>query len=233
MDYRIAICDDQKEDREFAQGCVLQWAKERGFDVEVEQFPSGDAFLFRYGEDKAWDILLLDVEMPGCSGVELAKRLRQESKLLQIVFLTGYSDYIAEGYDVSALHYLLKPVSEKKLRSVLDRAVERLKRDGRSLLLELPGELVRVPLYEVEYLEVRGNYVTIHTREDTYTVKKPLSAMERELDNRFHRVGRSFIINLNKVRKVTKKEALLLSGASVPLPRGAYKPLNQAIIQKL
>ncbi|MGI6254400.1 MAG: LytR/AlgR family response regulator transcription factor [Acutalibacter sp.] len=233
MDYRIAVCDDQQEDRQLVQELALEWAKSRGFDVEVRQFSSGDAFLFQYTEDKAWDILLLDVEMPGCSGVELAKQVRRKNKLTQIVFVTGYSDYIAEGYDVSALHYLLKPVNREKLFSVLNRAVERLKRDGRSLLLELPEELVRVPLYQVEYLEVRQNYVTVHTAETAYTVKKTLTAMERELDDRFFRVGRSFILNLSKVQKVTKREAVLLSGETVPLPRGGYDALNRAIIQKL
>ena len=100
-------------------------------------------------------------------------------------------------------------------------------------MLELPGELVRVALREIEYVEVRQNYVTVHTGKEAYTVKKPLSALERELDSRFHRVGRSYLLNLGKVRRVTKKEAVLLSGAVIPLPRGAYEPLNQAIIQKL
>lgn len=233
MDYRIAACDDRKEDRDIIQELTLQWARNRGYDVEVRQFPSGDAFLFQYAEDKTWDILLLDVEMPGCNGVELAKRVRQENKLTQIVFVTGYSDYIAEGYDVSALHYLLKPVSGEKLFSVLNRAVEKLKRDGQSLLLELPEELVRVPLFEVEYLEVRQNYVTVHTVSNAYTVKKTLTAMEQELDDRFFRVGRSYIVNLSKVQKASKREAVLLSGAAIPLPRGGYETLNQAIIQKL
>lgn len=233
LDYRLAVCDDQQEDGDLVRELVCQWATSRGVDVEVRQFPSGDAFLFQYESDKAWDILLLDVEMPGCSGVELAKRVRRENKLTQIVFVTGYSDYIAEGYDVSALHYLLKPLSREKLASVLNRAVERLKRDGRFLLLELPEELVRVPLFEVEYLEVRQNYVTIHAGKEAYTVKKTLTAMERELDDRFFRVGRSFILNLSKIRKVTKREAVMLSGSPIPLPRGGYEVLNRAIIQKL
>ena len=148
--------------RDLAQDCAAQWARQRGYSVEIQPFPSGDAFLFQYEDDKAWDILLLDVEMPGCSGVELAKKVREENKRLQIVFLTGYADYIAEGYDVSALHYLLKPIDRQKLFSVLDRAARRLERDGKTLLLELPDGLVRLPLYEVEYLEVRGNYVTVH-----------------------------------------------------------------------
>lgn len=233
VDYRIAVCDDQKEDRDLVRELALQWAENRGFDVEIQQFSSGNAFLFQYAEDKAWDILLLDVEMPGCSGVDLAKQVRQENSLTQIVFVTGYTDYIAEGYDVSALHYLLKPISREKLFSVMNRAVERLKRDGRFLLLEMPEELVRVPLFEVEYLEVRQNYVTVHTVTDAYTLKKTLTAMEKDLDNRFFRVSRSFILNLSKVRKATKREVVMLSGATVPLPRGGYEALNLAIIQKL
>ena len=120
--------------------------------------------------------MLLDVEMAQVSGVELAQRIRQEDQALQIVFLTGYSDYIAQGYDVSALHYLLKPVSREKLFAVLDRAAQRLESAQRTLVLELPGELVRVALREIEYVEVRQNYVTVHTGKEAYTVKKPLSA---------------------------------------------------------
>ena len=171
--------------------------------------------------------------MPGCSGVELARQVRRENSLTQIIFVTGYTDYIAEGYDVAALHYLLKPISREKLFSVMNRAVERLKRDGRFLLLEMPEELVRVPLFEVEYLEVRQNYVTVHTVAGAYTLKKTLTAMEKDLDNRFFRVGRSFILNLSKVRKATKREVVMLSGAIIPLPRGGYDALNLAIIQKL
>ena len=233
MDYRIAVCDDQQEARDLAQDCAAQWARQRGYSVEIQPFPTGDAFLFQYEDDKAWDILLLDVEMPGCSGVELAKAVRRQNKRTQIVFITGYADYIAEGYDVSALHYLLKPLDREKLFSVLGRAAERLHQSGRALLLELPEELVRVPLYEVEYLEVRGNYVTVHTGREAYTVKKALSALERELDARFFRVGRSFVVNLGKVRRATKKEAILESGSAVPLPRGGYEALNRAILQTL
>ncbi len=233
MDYRLAVCDDQPADRQLVQELALQWANQRGFDVELHPFSSGEAFLFQYAEDRNWDILLLDVEMPGCSGVELARQVRRENSLTQIIFVTGYTDYIAEGYDVAALHYLLKPISREKLFSVMNRAVERLKRDGRFLLLEMPEELVRVPLFEVEYLEVRQNYVTVHTVAGAYTLKKTLTAMEKDLDNRFFRVGRSFILNLSKVRKATKREVVMLSGAIIPLPRGGYDALNLAIIQKL
>ena len=148
MSYRAAICDDSTTDAEFVGSILHQWAAERGIEVESERFASADAFLFRYAEDKSFDLLLLDVEMPGTDGVTLAKTVRQENEAVQIVFITGYSDYIAEGYDVAALHYLVKPVSREKLFAVLDRAWEKHRRNARCLNLELSGELVRLPLYE-------------------------------------------------------------------------------------
>ena len=190
-----------------------------------------DAFLFRYAEDKSFDLLLLDVEMPGTDGVTLAKTVRQENEAVQIVFITGYSDYIAEGYDVAALHYLVKPVSREKLFAVLDRAWEKHRRNARCLNLELSGELVRLPLYEVRYLDVHQNYVTVHARQD-YTVKRTLGEFEAQLDEGFLRVGRGMILNLKQIRRVTKKEVVLADGTALPLPRGAYEPLNRAIIER-
>lgn len=231
MSYRAAICDDSTTDAEFVGSILHQWAAERSIEVESERFASADAFLFRYTEDKSFDLLLLDVEMPGTDGVTLAKTVRQENEAVQIVFITGYSDYIAEGYDVAALHYLVKPVSREKLFAVLDRAWEKHRRNARCLNLELSGELVRLPLYEVRYLDVHQNYVTVHARQD-YTVKRTLGEFEAQLDEGFLRVGRGMILNLKQIRRVTKKEVVLADGTALPLPRGAYEPLNRAIIER-
>ena len=231
MSYRAAICDDSTTDAEFVGSILHQWAAERGIEVESERFASADAFLFHYAEDKSFDLLLLDVEMPGTDGVTLAKTVRQENEAVQIVFITGYSDYIAEGYDVAALHYLVKPVSREKLFAVLDRAWEKHRRNARCLNLELSGELVRLPLYEVRYLDVHQNYVTVHARRD-YTVKRTLGEFEAQLDEGFFRVGRGMILNLKQIRRVTKKEVVLADGTALPLPRGAYEPLNRAIIER-
>ena len=146
------------------------------------------------------------------------------------MFITGYSDYIAEGYEVSALHYLMKPVNRDKLYSVLDRALEKRQQEERCLNLESTGEMVRIPFYEIRYLDVRQNYVTVHGKQD-YTVKRTLGDFERELDDRFCRVGRSMIVNLRFIRRVTRLDVTLSDGSVLPLPRGAYEPLNRAIIQ--
>lgn len=229
MTYKIAICDDSAEDRNYITALTRQWADRRGHCLELSQFISAENFLFEYGDKSDYDILLLDIEMGEMDGVELAKRLRRENEVLQIVFITGYSDYISEGYEVAALHYLMKPVKEDKLQAVLDRAVERLRKAERVLTLEPGGEMVRVPLRQIRYIDVRLNYATVHAKED-YTVKKPLGEIAAALDERFYRVGRSAVVNLTCVSRITKTDIYLDDGTTVPLPRGAYEGVNRAII---
>ncbi len=229
MNYRIAICDDSRTDAVFVEDMLHNWAAERQITVQTEVFPSAESFLFRYAEDKAFDILLLDIEMGTMDGVTMAKQVRRDNETVQIVFITGYSEYIAEGYEVAALHYLMKPVNQEKLFSVLDRAIEKHKQNERCLNLKLSGEMIRLPFYEIRYLDVHQNYVTVHGKED-YTVKRSLGEFENELDERFCRVGRAMILNLKYVQRVTKNEVYLSDGTVLPLPRGAYEPLNRAII---
>ena len=229
MIYKIGICDDSKEDTGYVSDLLKKWAAQRQVSIQAECFPSAESFLFQYAEDKNYDILLLDIEMGQMDGVTMARQIRRDNETVQIVFITGYSEYISEGYEVAALHYLLKPVNEEKLCTVLDRAVEKLRRSERCLTVTLSGEMVRIPLHEIRYLDVQQNYVTIHGKED-YTVKKSLGEFEKLLDEEFFRLGRGGIVNLAYISRVAKTDVYLKDGSVLPLPRGRYEALNRAII---
>ncbi len=227
---RIAVCDDSRTDAEYVLKIIEDWSRARELTVHVKEFPSAESFLFHYEESKSYDILLLDIEMGAMDGVAMAKQVRRDNETVQIVFVTGYSEYIAEGYEVAALHYLMKPVNEEKLFAVLDRALEKQRQNEKCLNVSMSGEMVRIPFYQIRYLEVQKNYVTIHGKED-YTVKRTLSEFEKELDDSFCRVGRAFILNLKYIRRVTKTEVHLADETVLPLPRGSYELLNRAIIK--
>lgn len=257
--YKIAVCDDEQADAAYVVNCIKKWASDHAVIVHVETFPSAEAFWFRYEEDRTFDILFLDIEMNaagalnvngthaaadtdvavdrnavsgggGMNGIELAAKIREYDHAVQIVFVTGYMDYIAEGYDVEALHYLLKPVTQERLVSVLDRAVRRAKGREKELCLHTAEGTVRIPAGSIRYLEVQRNYVTVHA-EEPYTVKKTLGELEKELDERFFRTGRSFIVNLRFVQKITKSQVYLKDGTQVPLSRGLYEEINRAVIR--
>lgn len=231
MHCHAAVCDDNAGDREFLSQQVQAWAAARNKSLRLEVYDSAEAFLFQYDRQKDYDLLLLDIEMGGMDGVALARQVRQSDRLVQLIFVTGYTDYIAQGYEVSALHYLTKPVDPKKLWETLDRAVIQLKRSERFLLLEHSGGLERIPLYQIAWAEVQRNQLTLHAQRDFFC-KMPLSQLESQLDDRFFRAGRSYLINLDLVQSVTRKEVRLSTGAAIPLARGLYEPLNRAILSR-
>lgn len=227
--YKIAICDDLESDRDYLKDLLNKWANDYSHLLNVYTFSSAESFLFRYEEAKDYDILLLDIEMGLMDGVSMAKKIRQDNDTVQIIFITGYSDYIAEGYEVNALHYLMKPVKEEKLFSVLERAIEKINKNDVVLNMDSANGMVRVPIYQIRFAEVFGNYVTIHANDEV-VVKMTLNEVDKLLDERFYRVGRSVLVNLNEVSRVTKTEIKLLDGTSIHLPRGAYDGVNRAII---
>ncbi len=97
MGYKIAVCDDAQADRDYIRTLAARWASDRGISVQVQDFASAERFLFHCAEESDFDILLLDIEMDGMDGVTMAKRLRQDNDTLQIIFVTGYTDYIARA----------------------------------------------------------------------------------------------------------------------------------------
>ena len=113
MEYRIAVCDDEPKHAKHKLRCV-RMGKSHNFVCKTSVFPSAEAFLFAFDEENAFDILFLDVEMKGISGIELAKLLHSKGSCAEIIFVTSHFEFVGEGYEVDALHYLIKPVAKRK-----------------------------------------------------------------------------------------------------------------------
>ena len=226
---RIAICDDSEVYRKYLMDLLQEWGRAHEHVCRFSQFVSAEALLFAWEDHQDVSIFLLDIEMPGMNGVELARQIRQRNAQAQIVFITGYSEYMAIGYDVEALHYLVKPIEGEKLYAVLDRAVARLQRQEPTLRIDQHGVLTRVPVSKIRYIEVNRNYVTIHV-DTAYEIRRSMKEIEALLDKRFLRIGRSCIVNLTYVLQVSKTELTLIDGTKLYLPRGSYNDVNRAII---
>ncbi len=155
MSYRIALCDDDLTQAQSLNRQVAAWARQTSAQCSVEIFPSGEALLFARETAGDWDILLLDVEMPGMTGLDLARRLRAEGCRSEMVFITSHFEFVGEGYEVDALHYLIKPVADEALFRVLSRAAQRLAVEPPFVLVTREGETFR--LYESELI-LRGGF---------------------------------------------------------------------------
>lgn len=233
MKLKIAVCDDDASQREFLAGIVASWAKKKRHLTETRQYVDAKSFLFDYSEEKDFDILLLDIEMPGMNGIELAKEVRSGNSTVQIVFITGYYEYFGDGFDVSALHYLIKPADERKLSAVLDKAADNLAYRQRSVLISTADGEVRVSLADILYVESENVYIVIHTVQGDYRTRMALAKFSGQLDETFFKVHRSFIVGLKYIKKITRTEVTMTNGDTVPISRGLYDQVHAALIRYL
>lgn len=152
MTLKIAVCEDDQAQRDALCALVARWAAAREHRAVAAPYPSAEAFLFDYAGAHGFDILLLDVEMGAMNGVELARRLRRDKCRAEIIFLTSHTEFIGEGYEVDALHYLIKPVGAEKLFHVLDRAAERAAISPPSIVVSSEGQTIRLYEREIRYI---------------------------------------------------------------------------------
>ena len=227
----IAICDDERAEVSYLAALVRKWAATRGVAVRLSGYDSAESFLFTYEDEKAVDILLLDIQMKEMDGVELARQIRRDNETLQIVFVTGYPDFIAEGYDVSALHYLMKPVNADKLFEVLDRAISRIHKSPRTITFPKTGGDIKLNADDIVYAEVLSHIVSLYLVNGKEDFPMRISDMENLLGDGFFKCHRSYIVSMKYVRRVTKTAMRLNDGREIPLSRSLYDAANQAFIK--
>ena len=199
---RIAICDDEKNIRELIESKVRKQYPE----AEIVFFSSGEELLL---SDMYIDILFLDIQMSGRNGIEIAKELRKNNRMMMIVFVTGMEDYVFQAFDVGAFHYIVKPIDDEKFSSILQRAVEEWRyknKDGKVpeenyVLINNSGVHTKVILDEIIYAEVFNRKVVIHKMDETIEYYGKLSDLESIAGDSFFRPHRAYLINFKYVEK--------------------------------
>lgn len=229
MPLTIAICDDNENQIKQLRRLLDEWSIDKPFAISIDEYISAENFLFNY-PDNPCDLLLLDIEMKQLNGMELAKKLRLEGDILPIVFITGYSEYISEGYEVEALHYLLKPVDKQKLFTVLDRYIKRHTPEN-EITVKCEDKTIHISPDVIICCEAVGKNTHIHTREQVLICESGIGNFSKNLSSDFISCHRSYIVNLRYVRSIGKTEITLDSGENIPLSRRLYKDVNEKFIR--
>lgn len=232
MTYRIAVCDDDDAQLQLMHTLVSHWSRQSGHPCEIHSFPSAEAFLFAFEENSCYDILLLDIEMNGISGISLARRIRRERHRAEIIFITSHFEFISEGYEVDALHFLTKPVPEAKLIQVLDKASARLSTEPPSVVISCEDETVKLYQEDILYAESFLHYISIHTAEKEYKIRENISSFEKRLGGDFFRAHRSYLVSLKHITGISRTAVTLEGNVELPLARGKYDPINRAFIAR-
>ncbi len=222
---RIAVCDDELRCRRQLMDALYSVSK--SLDVMVSAFEDG-AELLRGFEESPYDLVFLDIEMPGMDGITVARQLREMSKEAAIVFLTAHIEYALEGYEVNALRYLTKPAQPEKLREIIDHVAAKAQAQ-RSIWIKTDSEDVRLPLSEILYFEAQNQNVRIRTLRQEYTVRHNISDYEKELAaDGFFRVHRGYLVSLRQISSLGKGE-VVLGDIRVPVSRSREKELRDAL----
>lgn len=237
--FRIAICEDEKVQIEYLQMLLEQWQERYDEKMTVDTYTSAEQYLFETEGKVPYDLLLLDIQMGHMNGVELARKVREQDTKVKIIFLTGIKDYAIEGYEVGAVRYLLKPVKEAVLFSLLDKLCDEAKEQKEDFLFFQTGGVTnRVRFSEILYAEAEGHYVVLKTacpeekgQTKEWKWKENISARSEELEAKgFFLLRRGLYVNLAKVEQIGKVECVLENGEVLPVTKARYQALNEAFI---
>lgn len=226
----IAVVDDEEIIRRQVKGLIEKQGT--GFDVEV--YASGETLL-RAGI--SYDMIFLDIQLDGMNGIETAKRIREQSRDAVLIFISGLKDYVFEAFDVSAFHYLLKPIEESRFQDIFDRAVkeaEKRKEKGREQLF-IKTKYRHITLYhrDILYAENRGRKVELHTKGDIIEIYAVMNELETQLGESFFRCHRGYLVNMAHIAEYDNGMIRLGNGECIYLAKKRYNEFVKAYMRYL
>lgn len=233
---KILLCDDNANELKSLSSLLETYCHERKSNSEIKlyTFSSGALLLDAVSSGKIrFDIVLLDILMPGENGMQIAKKLRKIDPKCEIIFLTTSSEYAVESYEVKAYNYLLKPVQKEKLFSVMDSCIDDIEAQKNSgfVLRIAPGTYTKILYSELVYGEAMRKTVILYLADGT-TVSSVMTFTELEnilhLNPDFVKPHRSYIVNMRYIKSIRKKDLILHNDNIVPVSKTHYHDVTHS-----
>ncbi len=218
---KIAICDDEQPIRDY-----LKSLTEKCVDSRVSIYASGEELLRHQTE---FEVILLDIslhqdtETEQLNGMEVARKLRKSSDAI-IIFITALKEYVFDGYDVGAFHYLLKPINEQKFREVMEKAVKQIAKtkEAEPLIIKVDGNYIKISVNQIIYAENNARKIILHTKEINYSFYEKMEVLENKLGNSFFRSHRGYLVNLQAIARYDNANIELKNGEKIFLSKQKY-----------
>ena len=222
---RIAICDDNSVDLMAMREVFRRTAPEHA----VEAYSDGRKLLDAIAGGRAYDLLFLDIIMPGITGIELARQVGRISPDMPVVFLTDSKAYAVEAFDLKALHYVLKPMTEQALKECLNRLEERQGARRRVHIISSSGIQQMLFADEIQYAQSSAHYYDLHLKDGTVIkVRMTQSEIRDTLGDSFLPVSRGLVVNVEFIRQLGPKSCILKDGREILLSRGNMEQIHSA-----
>jgi len=226
---KVAICDDNLEHRKEIKNVVLNILFEQD-DLAIDDFASGlDIISLINNNLFFFDLILLDIQMPGADGLSVAKTIRDNNLATDIIFITAHDEYVYDGYLYKAFAYLIKPVSASKMAKELGRYLaERANSNANFLIFSFNGCRQKLNIRHIDYIESSKRKVSIVMGKSNFEFYAKLDDIERQCSDQLIRTHQSYLVNLRKIIYLTKIEVKLENGVSIPVSKRYYESTCQA-----
>ena len=229
---KIGICDDEPEMRNPLRQILEQVLQLQGVEYLISESESGEELTAGISCLDI-DILFLDIEMRSLDGIETAKLLRRKGMKGIIIFVTAYPDFVFQGYEVHAFHYILKPYRKEKIEEVLRQALHELDLSKEQyFVIEQKARVIRIPLSQTIAFQSDRRKVEALLEEDFVAFYGRIDEVCRELPSCFIRIHNRYIVNLNYVTTL-EKDRCILGSRSFPVSRAFRQELETAFARAM
>ena len=223
---KIAVVEDQQEVRDELCWFIRQYAAENSLQAEVLPVEDGTVIAEHY--EPGYDIIFMDVEMPGLDGFGAAEKIRAVDADAVLVFVTNMAQYAIKGYEVDALDFIVKPADQGSINYVLDKAMKRLEGvSNAAFALKTSDGIVSLSTNDIIYVEVFDHNLVYHTTKGNYDIRGRLSDVMKRLDpKRFIMCNRSYVVNLRYVSNINN-DFLVVDGTQISISKSHRKEILQ------
>lgn len=227
----IAVCDDAKIIVDNMETLLKKYSAEIGEEIRVSKFYLGDSLLDQYKSN--YDIIFLDIKMPGLTGIQTAERIRKKDDKVTIIFLTSLIDNAIEGYKVQAANYIIKPLGYKRLKIELDNWQLKIRdKNEQYITIHNDSGNYKVLLKSIRYIETYNRNLLVHAGKENIICYRKLKDMESELAKYgFARCHSSFLLNMLYVEKIEKTDIQLFTGERIPVSKTKKKVFMENIAE--
>ena len=232
---KIAVCDDERQMIEEICPILEAWAEKHKILLSLFRFTNGDDLIESH-KHECMDLIILDVIMPLLNGMETARELRRHDTSVPIVFLTSAKEFAVESYEVKAFQYLLKPLDEAKLHSVLDDFLKIFLLTEHFFTAQTAEGFFKIPIADVCYLEAQNKSVLVYLAGGrTIEIWERFSRCQEIFSSNsgFFQCHRSYIVNLNLIEQFTKTTLVTNGHAAIPISRNRYAAFKEAYFRHM
>lgn len=229
---KIAICDDEKKFCDSAERMLNLYMEDKGLQFQVDVFNVPSELVDMTEKGTIYDIYLLDIYMPGVTGMSIATELRSRGVKSPIIFLTSSTDHALEAFGVDATHYLLKPYTKDSFYVGMDKAMQSItSHKDDSIVLKVDNEYRSIPVSEIIYCEAEDKYQRFYLEKDERLLIRISGAeLYKQLSqfDSFYRCGRAHILSLDYISRVTAEGVIFKNGTQLKLPHTVLAGLKKA-----